>query len=71
MQFQTMLEADIPRVTCGDHGVVQLPVPWAEPGSRFTAMFEALMIDWLKVASANAVAMIRRSICLEKGARSW
>jgi transposase len=56
MQFQTMLEADIPRVTCGDHGVVQLPVPWAEPGSRFTAMFEALVIDWLKVAPANAVA---------------
>ena len=67
MQFQTMLEADIPRVTCGDHGVVQLPVPWAEPGSRFTAMFSALVIDWLRVAAANAVAMIRRSICLEKG----
>jgi transposase len=31
-------------------------VPWAEPGSRFTALFEALAIDWLKTASIQAVA---------------
>ena len=28
---------------------------WAEPGSRFTALFERLAIDWLKVASQKAV----------------
>jgi transposase len=31
-------------------------VAWSEPGSRFTALFEALVIDWLKEASLTAVA---------------
>jgi transposase len=36
--------------------VVQVSVPWAEPGARFTALFEALVIDWLHEASLLAVA---------------
>uniref|UniRef100_UPI003AF8C5AA hypothetical protein n=1 Tax=Thiolapillus sp. TaxID=2017437 RepID=UPI003AF8C5AA len=40
--------ADVPRVKCKEHGVVTVSVPWAEPGSGFTAMFEALVIDWLQ-----------------------
>jgi len=35
---------------------VQIAVPWADPGSRFTALFEALVIDWLREASFTAVA---------------
>jgi transposase len=31
-------------------------LPWAEPASRFTALFERLAIDWMKVASQKAVA---------------
>ena len=31
-------------------------LPWAEPASRFTALFEALAIAWLKAASQKAVA---------------
>ena len=31
-------------------------LPWAEPSSRFTALFEALAIEWLKAASQKAVA---------------
>lgn len=31
-------------------------VPWAEPGSGFTALFEALVINWLKAASTSAVS---------------
>lgn len=31
-------------------------MPWAEPGSRFTALFEALVIDWLGETSTKAVA---------------
>lgn len=34
----------------------QVLVPWAEAGSRFTALFERLVIDWLKEASTAAVA---------------
>jgi transposase len=31
-------------------------LPWAEPSSRFTALFEALAIEWLKASSQKAVA---------------
>ena len=47
------------RVKCPEHGVVTTTVPWAEPNSGFTAMFEALVIDWLKEASTSAVARKR------------
>jgi transposase len=56
MQIRTILTAEVPRIECKEHGVKQIPVPWAEPGSRFTAMFEILVIDWLKEASISAVA---------------
>lgn len=55
-QMQTVLSAEVPRVSCPEHGVLQVAVPWAEPGSRFTAMFEAIVIDLLKVAPISAVA---------------
>jgi transposase len=54
-QFQTILIAQVPRIDCPTHGVRQTKVPWAEPGSQFTAMFEALAIDWLKETSISAV----------------
>lgn len=34
----------------------QVPVPWAEPNSRFTALIESLAIDWLREASLSAVS---------------
>jgi transposase len=55
-QFKTVLEADVPRIECTEHGVLQIEVPWAEPNSGFTALMEALIIDWLKEASISAVA---------------
>jgi transposase len=56
MQFQTILQADMPRVNCPEHSVLQVHAPWAEQGSGFTALFEALVIDWLKAASTATVA---------------
>ena len=41
---------------CAEHGVVMVKVPWAEAGSGFTALFEALVIDWLKEATVAAVS---------------
>ena len=35
-------------------------MPWAEPSSRFTALFELLAIEWLKAASQKAVAGLLR-----------
>lgn len=55
-QYQTILVAKVPRTECPEHGVRQQEVPWAEPGSRFTALFEALAIDWLRECSFAAVA---------------
>ena len=55
-QFKTLVHARVPRLHCSTHGIRQLQVSWAEPGSRFTALFEALAIDWLKQASVSAVA---------------
>jgi transposase len=55
-QYRTTLVAKVPRVECPTHGVLQVKVPWAETGSRFTALFEAIAIDWLREASANAVS---------------
>jgi transposase len=55
-QYQTVLHASLPRTKCPDHGVKVVRVPWAEPHSRFTALFERLVVDWLLAASQSAVA---------------
>lgn len=56
MQYYTVLEAKVPRVDCPEHGVRSVSVPWAEPGSGYTVLFEALVIDWLHEGSVRAVA---------------
>ncbi|MCU7882088.1 MAG: transposase [Candidatus Thiodiazotropha sp. (ex Lucinoma aequizonata)] len=43
---------------CKEYGVITVSVPWAEPGTGFTAMFEALVIDWPKEASISAVSRL-------------
>ena len=55
-QYKTILVASVPRVSCPEHGVVTVHVPWGEPGSGFTSMFESLVINWLKEASTSAVS---------------
>jgi transposase len=55
-QYRTILEADVPRGRCEEHGVKQISVPWAEDRSRFTALFERLVIDWLMEAGQTPVA---------------
>src|SRR3990172_3832714 len=61
-QFTTWIEADVPRVDCPTHGVKQLRLPWAEPGSQFTALFERLAIDLLRECSVTgAVGLLRIS----------
>ncbi len=55
-QFKTILHAEPPRSNCIAHGPRAVRLPWAEPNSRCTALFEAIAIEWLKVASQQAVA---------------
>ena len=57
-QFKTFLRAEIPRVRCPEHGVRQARVPWAEPHSRFTALFERLAIDVLREATVLGAGRI-------------
>ena len=59
-QFQTYLHARIPRVVCGEHGVVQVLVPWAVPRSRFTLLFERLAIDVLRQCDVSGATRILR-----------
>jgi transposase len=47
MQFETLIRARVPRSRCPEHGVKTISVPWAEPGSRFTLLFERFAIDVL------------------------
>jgi transposase len=55
-QMKTIIECYVPRVNCDEHGIKQLEVMWAEKNSRFTALFEALVINWLKYSNTKGVA---------------
>ncbi len=55
-QYRTILHARPPRSDCAEHGPRVVRLPWAEPSSRFTALFEALAISCLKEASQTGVA---------------
>lgn len=57
-QFRTLLHARTPRVSCDEHGVLQVRVPWAEPGGRFTAMFERWAIDVLQETTVDGGARL-------------
>jgi transposase len=60
-QLKTFLIARVPRVNCPTHGVKNATVPWAEPHSRFTMMFERFAIDVLLAAQTvkGAMALLR------------
>ena len=62
-QFQTYLVASLPRVSCRQHGVLTANVFWAEPNSRFTALFERFAIDVLKACQVQkrAAQLLRLS----------
>ena len=47
-QYQTIQHAGPPRSECGEHGVKVMKLPWAEPSSGFTALFEPPAIKWLR-----------------------
>lgn len=59
-QFQTFLHCRIPRVECRTHKVKQVKLPWAEPGSQFTTLFERLAIDLLRECAIRGAAGLLR-----------
>ena len=58
--FLTYLHARPPRVECPAHGVRQVTLPWAEPLSRFTVLFDRLAIDVLKECDVEGAARLLR-----------
>ncbi len=56
-QFKTILFARVPRVDCPKHGVRSVSVPWAEPHSRFTLLFERFAIEVLQMTQTVKGAM--------------
>ena len=44
MAYRTVVECDVPRCDCAEHGKHLIEVPWAEPRSRFTLEFEAFSL---------------------------
>ncbi|MCY2968933.1 MAG: transposase family protein [Planctomycetota bacterium] len=47
-QYRALMHAALPRTSCPAHGVKVVRVPWAEPHSHFTMLFEGLVIEWLQ-----------------------
>jgi transposase len=43
-QFETIIEAEVPRVKYGDGSVEEVAVPWAERFSRLTKLMEAFVV---------------------------
>jgi transposase len=41
---------------CGEHKVEQIPLSFAEKNSRYTVIFEAIVLDWLKRSPISAVS---------------
>lgn len=60
MQYTTLLHARPPRVNCAEHGVRAVRLPWAEPQSRFTLLFERFAIEVLLQTSVEAAARLLR-----------
>lgn len=63
MQFKTFLRCDVPRVDCAEHGVLQVFLPWSDPKSRFTAMFEKVAAEILRSCKnqSQAAGLLRLS----------
>jgi len=57
MQFQTFIACSIPRISCPEHGVKSVQVPWAGKYSRFTLLFEKFAVDVLLAAKSIKAAI--------------
>jgi transposase len=66
-QHKAFLHARLPRVRCPEHGVRQVSVPWARPGSGFTLLFEALVLSFAAAMPMAKVAQMTR----EHDTRIW
>ncbi len=66
-QYKAFLHARLPRVRCPEHGVRQVSVSWARPGSGFSMLFEALALTFATAMPVAKVAEMTR----EHDTRIW
>jgi len=57
-QYATYLTARVPRVKGEDGKVTQVEVPWARPGSGFTALLEAVALTMMRSCPVSETARI-------------
>jgi transposase len=63
----TLIHCSLPRVRCKEHGVQTAKVPWADPHSRYTRLFEAQIIKLLgltkcQVRTARFMGLTERQV---------
>ena len=56
--FEVYLHARIPRLVCPEHGVRQALIPWADPDSRFTRLFERFALELLDTCTVTGTAAL-------------
>ena len=66
-QYKAFIHCRTPRVRCSEHGVRLIEVPWAAPGSGFTLLFEALVLELAKTMPISKMAQILQ----ENDTRIW
>jgi len=59
-QHEAHLSARVPRIRCDVCGVKQVTVPWARPGSGFTLLMEAVILEMVRHTPVRAVARMLR-----------
>ncbi|MDI3535384.1 MAG: transposase [Thermosediminibacterales bacterium] len=57
-QYKTYIHCKVPRISCPKHGVKQVKVPWSRPGSGFTLLFEAFIMELAAVMPVNAISRL-------------
>jgi len=60
-QYQCYLHAWIPRVDIGDGKVRQVMAPWEGHAAGFTMLFEALILELVKVMPVHQVSQIMKT----------
>ena len=55
--LRSFLEAEAPRVTCGEHGVIVASVPWARHDTRHTRVFEDT-VAWMATRTSKSTLQI-------------
>ncbi len=57
-QHHCLLTAKGPRIRCPEHGVKWIEVPWAREGSRFTLLFEQVVMSLVREMPVAATARL-------------